>query len=355
MPLPIASLVAQCGGEFFGPADLLITGFAPLDRARSAEIAFVASPKHLDAAQTSGAGVLIVRPAWRDQFKAGDRALWVHPDPYLAFAKASQQLVDTTRIRPTGIHPSAVVDPTAQIDEGVSIGPLTVVGAGAHLGVGVEVGAHCTIGARVMVGARTRLHAQVAVYDECVIGDDCILHSGVVIGADGFGYAREGSRWVKIPQVGRVCIGNRVEIGANTTVDRGALDDTVIEDGVKLDNLIQIAHNVHVGEDTAMAGCVGIAGSTKIGKRCTLAGAVGLFGHIELADDVHISAATVVSKSITKAGRYTGYFPFDEHRAWERNAAMIRQLADLRQRIKALERMRPSEPTEPVDQGTDSP
>lgn len=352
MSLPIASLVAQCGGELIGGAALSVTGFAPIERASANDMAFVASAKHLDAAKASRAGALIIRAVWRDQFVDYAGALWIHPDPYLAFAKASQCLMDAQRRRPSGVHATAVIDPTACIGDGVSIGPLSVVGAGAQIGPGVEIGAHCTVGERVVLGARTRLHAQVTIYDDCLLGDECILHSGVVIGADGFGYAREGSRWIKIPQIGRVRIGHRVEIGANTTVDRGALDDTVIDDGVKLDNLIQIAHNVHVGEDTAMAGCVGVAGSTKIGKRCTLAGSVGLFGHIELADDVHISAATVVSKSISKAGRYTGYFPFDEHRAWERNAAMIRQLADLRQRIKAIER---SLPSDSADQGPDLP
>ena len=338
MAIRLESLLAQCGGTLAGDGNLELAEFAPLARAGARQIAFVSDAKLLPEAMASAAAALIVRPEWADRFERLGRTLWLHENPYLAFARASQLLVASAAVQdPPGIDPSATVHTSATIGTGADIGPRVVIGAGTRIGENVRIGAGTVIGPRVQIGRDSLLHANVTIYADCLLGAQCIVHSGAVIGADGFGYARDGSRWIKIPQTGRVRIGDRVEIGANTTVDRGAMDDTIIGDGVKLDNLIQIAHNVEIGEDTAMAGCVGVAGSTKIGKRCTLAGSVGLFGHIEIADDVHISAATVVSKSITKPGRYTGYFPFSEHHAWERNAAMVRHLADLRSRVKNLE------------------
>ncbi len=202
------------------------------------------------------------------------------------------------------------------------------------------IGAGSVVGDDCVIGAATRLHARVTLYASCVVGDRCVLHSGSVIGADGFGFAREAdASWVKIPQIGRVLIGNDVEVGANTTIDRGALDDTVIGNGVKLDNLIQIAHNVHVGEHTAMAACTGVAGSTHIGSRCMIGGSVNIMGHSEIADDVIVSAVTFVSKSITEAGVYTGSLPSMEHREWSRNFARIRQLDSMADRLRSLERL----------------
>ena len=218
------------------------------------------------------------------------------------------------------MHPSAVVDPQAVVDASAHIGPLCVVERGACIGAG------------------TVLKSRVTVGEDCAIGARCVLHAGVVIGADGFGFAPDGARWEKIEQLGAVQIGDDVEIGANTCIDRGALQDTVIEDGVKLDNLIQIGHNVHVGAHTAMAGCVGVAGSARIGVGCTIGGGAVVLGHLSLADGVHISAATVVTKSITKPGQYTGVFPLDDNASWERNAATLKQLHTLRDRIKILEK-----------------
>lgn len=218
-----------------------------------------------------------------------------------------------------GIHPSAVVHPEAQVHSTACIGPLCVVERGA------------------VIGAQTQLKSRVTVGERCRIGARCILHPGVVIGADGFGFAPARGAWVKIEQLGAVRIGDDVEIGANTCIDRGALDDTVIEDGVKLDNLIQIAHNVHIGQHTAMAGCSAVAGSTHIGAHCTIAGAASIVGHLRLADNVHISTNTVVTRSITRPGQYTGVFPMDDNASWEKNAATLRQLHRLRERVKALE------------------
>ncbi len=338
MTVRLATLVAQCGGRLERAAEVDVSGFAPPERAEPGQIAFVSDPKWLSAARGTRAGALIVREEWAGEVGAIDGVLWLHPNPYLAFARAAQALAAAAEgVPPAGVHPSAVVDPAAQIAADASIGPLCSIGAGAVIASGVRIGAGCVIGRQVQLGAGTLLHARVTVYDGCRIGAQCILHSGAVIGADGFGYARDGSQWIKIPQTGAVRIGDRVEIGANTSIDRGALDDTIIEDGVKLDNQIQIAHNCVIGEDTAMAGCVGVAGSTRIGKRCTFGGAAMVFGHLDIADDVHISGATVVNKSIRESGRHTGYFPIDNHRAWERNAAMVRHLAELRARLRALE------------------
>ena len=218
------------------------------------------------------------------------------------------------------IHPSAVIDPDAQIDPTARIGALCVVERGAR------------------IGARTVLKSRVTVSEDCIIGARCLLHPGVVIGADGFGLAPHQGAWVKIEQLGAVRIGDDVEIGANTCIDRGALEDTVIEDGVKLDNLIQIGHNVRIGKHTAMAGCVGVAGSADIGAHCTIGGGAIVLGHLTMADGVHISAATVVTRSILKPGQYTGMFPIDDNAAWEKNAATLKQLHALRERLKALEK-----------------
>ena len=216
-----------------------------------------------------------------------------------------------------GVHPSAFVDAQALIHPSA------------------RVGAHCVIERGARIGAGTELKARVTVSERCSIGERCIIHSGAVIGADGFGFAPDDGRWVKIEQLGAVLIGDDVEIGANTCIDRGALQDTVIEDGVKLDNLIQIGHNVFVGSHTAMAACVGVAGSASIGKHCTLGGGAIVLGHLELADHVHISAASIVTRSILKPGHYTGFFPLDTNERWEKNAAVVKRLHQMRARLRS--------------------
>jgi UDP-3-O-[3-hydroxymyristoyl] glucosamine N-acyltransferase len=244
----------------------------------------------------------------------------VTDQPYLYFARLTQLWKKSLpAVAKPRIHPSAVIDPSASIDPSATIGPLCVVEAGAAIGANTELKSRVTVGERCTVGAR------------------CIIHPGVVIGADGFGFAPNAGVWEKIEQLGAVRIGNDVEIGANTCIDRGALDDTVIGDGVKLDNLIQIGHNVYVGAHTAMAGCVGVAGSAHIGERCTLGGGAIVLGHLTLADEVNISAASVVTRSILKPGHYTGMFPIDANANWEKNAATVKHLASLRDRIRVLE------------------
>jgi UDP-3-O-[3-hydroxymyristoyl] glucosamine N-acyltransferase len=275
---------------------------------------------------------VIVAPEARD---LAGRACIVTPDPYVYFARVAQ-LFNPPQLPAPGVHPAATVE--VDVPASCSVGAAATVEAGALIGENVVIGPGCRIGRDVVIGAGTRLHANVTVYHGCVIGQNCILHAGAVIGADGFGFARErDGSWIKIPQVGRVVIGDDVEVGANTTIDRGALDDTVIGDCVKLDNQIQIAHNVRIGEKTAIAGCVGIAGSTTIGARCMIGGQAGIIGHLNIADDVVVSAGTLVTKSITRGGVYTANLPVQSHPDWVRNFAHLRHLDALVDRIRALE------------------
>jgi len=334
-------LSALLGGELLGDPALCIRRIGPLQGADRATVSFLSNPRYGAQLVQSDAGCVIVAPAMREQV-AGRPSAIVCADPYLAFARLTQWWAARTRqpLR-AGIHPSAVVDPAARIDPTASIGPLAVIAAGAVVGARATIGPHAVVEAHAEVGADTVLHARVVVGERCRIGARGILHSGVVIGADGFGFAPNAGRWEKIEQLGAVRIGDDVEIGANSCVDRGALDDTVLEDGVKLDNLVQIAHNVRVGAHTAMAGCVGVAGSARIGRHCTVGGGAIVLGHLELADPVHVSAATVVTRSIHKPGQYSGVYPFDDNASWEKNAATLRQLHGLRERLRALEKKNP--------------
>ena len=334
----LGEIAAHLGGELIGDPGLPITRIGPLEGATPSTISFLSNPKYQPQLASSQAGCVIVAPAMRDAAVARGAAL-VTPDPYLCFARLTQWWAQ--KIRPTaavGIHPSAVVDPSAVIASSASIGPLVVIEAGAIVGEGAVVGAYSFLGRGASVGRATRFAPRVTLGTGCHIGERCIVHSGVVIGADGFGFAPSPQGAVKIEQLGGVRIGNDVEIGANTCIDRGALDDTVLEDGVKLDNLIQIGHNVRVGAHTAMAGCVGVAGSATIGSRCFLGGGAIVLGHLTLADGVNISAASVVTRSILQAGNYSGVFPIDDNAAWEKNAATLRNLHALRERLRALEK-----------------
>ncbi|MBL0719656.1 UDP-3-O-(3-hydroxymyristoyl)glucosamine N-acyltransferase [Piscinibacter sp. Jin2] len=351
LPLPeifvvsAAELAAVLQNALGGPHMVQIEGegarrlraIEPLDRAGPQAISFLANPRYRSLLAATRAGAVILAPAARDALPAGCTAL-LTADPYHAFARLTQWWAARTRPAPApGVHPTAVVDPTARLGVGVSIGALAVIEAGAEIGANAVIGAQCHIGRQARIGARTRLAPQVVVGFDCVIGADGLLHSGVVIGADGFGLAPTKQGYVKIEQLGAVRIGDAVEIGANTCIDRGALGDTVIGDGVKLDNLIQIAHNVQLGEHTAMAGCSAIAGSTVVGARCTIGGGAGVLGHLRIADDVHVSAQSTVSRSLDTPGQYTGFFPLDDNRSWEKNAVTLRQLHRLRERVRALE------------------
>jgi len=335
----LADVVAALGGALHGDGSLRITRLAPLETADANSLSFLANPRYAAKLAASAAGCVIVAPAQQDLALAHGAAI-VTPDPYLYFARLSQWWAARhRRAAVPGVHPSAVVEPGAVVHASAAIGALAYVGAGARISAGAVIGTHVHIGADAVVGEGTRLAAHVSLGEACRIGARGIVHAGVVIGADGFGFAPHQGSWVKIEQLGAVRIGDDVEIGANSCIDRGALDDTVLEDGVKLDNLIQVGHNVHIGAHSAMAGCVGIAGSAKIGKHCTAGGGAIILGHLELVDHVHISAATVVTRSILKPGQYSGLFPFDDNASWEKNAATLRQLHTLRDRIRALEKI----------------
>jgi UDP-3-O-[3-hydroxymyristoyl] glucosamine N-acyltransferase len=334
----LGAIVADLGGELIGDPALRITHLSTLAGATPTALSFLANPRYASQLATSQAACVIAAPAQREAAEARG-AVIVTADPYLYYARLSQWWAERTRSRPRpGIHASAHVDATAVVAPSASIGAFAVIEAGATVDADAVVGAHCIVGPAARIGASSRLAPHVTVGERCSIGERCIVHSGVVIGADGFGFAPHEGSWVKIEQLGAVRIGNDVELGANTCVDRGALDDTVIEDGVKLDNLIQIGHNVHVGAHTAMAGCVGVAGSARIGAHCTVGGGAIILGHLTLADRVHVSAATVVTRSISTPGHYSGVFPFDDNASWEKNAATLRQLHALRDRLRALEK-----------------
>ncbi len=333
-------LARVIGGELVGAPSLEVTHIAPPATAGPDAIGFVAQARYAAQIAGSRAGCLIVAPALREAAVARGAAI-VCADPYLAHARLSQWWA--ARSRPpvaAGVHPSAVVEPAADIAPSASVGPLAHVGAGARIAAGAVIGALVHVGPGASVGEGTRLHPRAVLATGCRIGARGILHSGAVVGADGFGFAPDAGRWEKIEQLNAMWIGNDVEIGANSCVDRGALDDTVLEDGVKIDNLVQIAHNVHVGAHTVFAGCVGVAGSTRIGRRCMIGGAASIAGHIEIADDVQITACTLVSRSIRQPGRYSGAFPFDDNASWEKNAATLRNLHALRERVRALEKNR---------------
>ncbi len=338
----VADLIAALGGDLVGAPETLIQRIAPLENADAQSISFLANPRYQSQLASTRAACVIVAPALAEAAAARGAAI-VTPDPYLYFARLSQWWA--SRLRPQAaarIHPSALIDPAAQIGADVDIGPLVVVEAGARIAAGARIGALSIIERNARVGEGSRLAPRVTLGFDCHVGARCLIHSGVVIGADGFGFApsktAEGSRWEKIEQLGAVHIADDVEIGANSCIDRGALGDTVIEQGVKLDNLIQIGHNVRIGAHTAMAGCVGVAGSASIGAHCTIGGGAIILGHLSLADHVHVSAATVVTRTIAKPGQYSGVFPFDDNASWEKNAATLRQLHALRDRVRQLEK-----------------
>jgi UDP-3-O-[3-hydroxymyristoyl] glucosamine N-acyltransferase len=334
----LGEIAAQLGGELIGDASLRITRIGPLEGATPSTISFLSNPRYQAQLASSQAGCVIVGASMHDAAVSRGATL-VTEDPYASFARLTQWWA--RRSRPAaqpGIHASAVIDASAHVDPSASIGPLVVIEAQATVGRDAVIGSHCVIGRGSSIGSGTRLAAHVTLYAGCHVGDRGIVHSGVVIGADGFGFAPTAAGYEKIEQLGGVRIGHDVEIGANSCIDRGALEDTVLEDGVKLDNLVQIAHGVRVGAHTVLSGCVGVAGSAKIGARCAVGGGAVILGHLSLADGVVISAASVVTRSILKPGQYSGVFPIDDNASWEKNAATLRNLHALRARLLALEK-----------------
>jgi UDP-3-O-[3-hydroxymyristoyl] glucosamine N-acyltransferase len=331
MAVRLDEIVARFGGEIVGAGDTAISRIAPLDAAGPGDLSFLSNPKYrARLSETKAAAVIMQPPAGGCPVAA-----IITPQPYLYYARVAQWLNPMPLVQP-GCHPSAIVD--GVVATTATVGPNCFIAAGARVGERVIIGANCSVGSNTEIAEDSRLYANVAIYSECRVGARAVIHSGAVIGADGFGFARDSDgAWVKIPQVGRVLIGDDVEIGAGTTIDRGALGDTVIEDGVKLDNQIQVGHNVKIGAHSALAGCVGIAGSAVIGRRCTVGGGAIILGHLALTDDVNVLAGTLVTKSISNAGTYSGAVPFLEHGLWLKNFSRVRHLDAMADKIRSLE------------------
>ena len=332
--LKLGQLAEFLGATLRGDAEKAITGLATLQEAGPAQLSFLANPQYRKYLPDSKAGAVLLKAADAESY-AGDAL--VVADPYLAYARISH-LFDPKPKAAAGVHPTAVVAADAQVDPSASIGAFAVIESGACIGPAVTIGAHCFIGARCVVGEGGWLAPKVTLYHDVRIGKRVVIQSGAVLGGEGFGFANEKGVWQKIAQIGGVTLGDDVEVGVNTAIDRGALADTVIGNGVKLDNQIQIAHNVQVGDNTAMAACVGISGSTKIGANCMLAGGVGLVGHIEICDGVFVTGMTMVTRSITEPGAYSSGTAMQPAAEWRKSAARIRQLDDMSRRLQQVEK-----------------
>jgi len=330
----LKELADRFGGTVSGDEQCVIHAVATLAEAGAGTISFLANSHYRHFLKTTGASVVIIRDSDRDVSKG---TTWIVDDPYVVFARVAQLLYPPVPFD-GGVHESACIDATAEVAADAWIGPQCVIGAGVRIAAQAYIGPGCIIESGCQVGAFTRLSARVVLCRDVQVGERVIMHPGVVIGADGFGFANDRGVWLKIPQIGRVIIGNDVEIGANTSVDRGAIDDTVIGDGVKLDNQIQVGHNVHIGAHTAVAACTGIAGSAIIGKRCAIGGHVGITGHISIVDDVQITGKTFVARSIKEPGLYSSGYPAESNRQWRRNAARLHQLDDIARRLNRLEK-----------------
>lgn len=335
--MPTLGEIATVCGAYLqgGAATTPISGVAALDRAQAGQLSFLISPRYRSHLATSAAAAVILAP--HDASACPIPAL-VTEQPHLAYAKAAalfERAVPATK----GIHPSAWISPSAEIAADAWIGPHCTVEAGAIIGAAVHIGPSCVIGEQARIGVGSRLVAQVTVCHEVQVGERVLIHPGAVLGSDGFGFARDAKGcWLKVPQLGGLRIGNDVEIGANTSIDRGALDDTVIEDGVKLDNQIQVAHNVRIGAHSALAGCVGIAGSAQIGRHCMLGGGVGVSGHLYIADHVQVTGMSLVAQSIQQPGVYSSGLTVEANRLWNKISGRLRRLDELFRRLTALEK-----------------
>ena len=329
----LGELAVRFGLELRGDPDTRIEAVATLREARPGTITFLANPRYRRFLAGTAASAVVLDGSAAAHCKV---AALVSPNPYAAFARIAAALYPQPGLAP-GVHPSAVVAPGARVATSAHVGALASIAEGCSIGERAVVGPGCVLEPGVSLGAGSRLVAQVTLCHDVRVGERCLVHAGVVIGADGFGVARDQDGWVKVPQLGSVRIGDDVEIGANTTIDRGAIEDTVIEDGVKLDNQIQVGHNVRIGAHTAIAGCTGISGSTTIGKRCLIGGAVGFAGHLEIADDVIVTGLTLVSSSIDRPGVYSSGLPAMEAGEWRRAVARLRHLDELFDRVRRLE------------------
>lgn len=330
----LEQLANYLDAQLHGNADILITGIASMKSAVSGQITFLADQKLQSKLAECKASAIVMT---EDSLKYWHGAALIVKNPYLAYAKLAQYL-DTTPDPAKDIAPSAVIDPTAQLGANVSIGANAVIESGVHLGDRCIIGAGCFIGKNTTIGADTKLWANVTVYHNCVIGKNCLIQSGTVIGSDGFGYANDKGKWIKIPQLGRVIIGDNVEIGASTTIDRGALDDTVIGNGVIIDNQCQIAHNDIIGDHTAVAGGVIMAGSLTIGRHCLIGGASVINGHMEICDQVTVTGMGMVMRPITKPGVYSSGIPLQENKIWRKTASLVLHIDEMNKRLKSLEK-----------------
>lgn len=333
MAMVLRELAERLGVELRGDGRIPIAGIASLEHATPEHLSYLADPRHRKYLARSRAGAVVAAPQDAEHCPA---AVLVSEQPHLTFTQAARLLHPPAPVIP-GCHPSAVIDPGARIDSTASIGPLVVIETGAEIGPRVFVGPGCVIGAGVRVGADSRLVARVTLCSGTLIGARALIQPGAVIGREGFGFARDGERWLRIPQIGRAVLGDDVEVGANTTIDRGAMTDTRIGDGVKLDNQIQIGHNVEIGDHTAIAANTGISGSTRIGRHCTIAGAVGMAGHLRIGDGVHFTGMAMVTRSFEQPGSYSGGLPAMPSAEWRRGVARFRQLDALARKLKAIE------------------
>lgn len=332
-PIPLGQLAHHLGAVLHGDSQCEIRRIATLREAGPGDVSFFVNRRYRKDLSKTRASAVILGP---DAVSVCPVAALVVENPYLGYAQAAA-LFRPQRSRQCGIHATAWVSHEAVVDSSAWIGPQATVEAGACIGKDAVIGPACVISENVSIGEGTCLMASVVLCEGVRVGTRVLLHPGAVIGADGFGIANDQGVWVKVPQLGSVRIGDDVEIGANTTIDRGALEDTVIEDGVKIDNQVQIGHNVHIGAHTAIAGCVGIAGSVHIGKRCALGGAASIAGHLEIVDDVYLTAASAVSKSITTPGIYSSGMPIQDNNSWRKTIARLRHLDELARRLKVLE------------------
>lgn len=330
----LADLAQQLDAELHGDGDIVITGVASMQTAQAGNVTFIVNPRYREQLTTCQASAVVMTDADLPYAKS---AALVVKNPYLTYARMAQ-ILDTTPQPASNIAPSAVIDASAMLGKNVSIGANAVIESGVELGDNVVIGAGCFVGKKTKIGSGSRLWANVSIYHETEIGSDCLVQSGTVIGADGFGYANDRGNWIKIPQLGRVIIGNKVEIGACTTIDRGALDDTIIGNGVIIDNQCQIAHNVVIGDNTAVAGGVIMAGSLKIGRYCMIGGASVINGHMEICDKVNITGMGMVMRPITEPGVYSSGIPLQPNKVWRKTAALVMNIDDMSKRLKAIER-----------------
>ena len=333
--MKLHQLAEITGSELLGDPNCEINGVASIENASSGELSFVHAKKYQTFLATTKASAIILSKEIQDDF-SGNRL--VNNDPYLAYAKVVNSLFPLEQ-QTRGIHPTAFVHESANIAQGVSIGAHVSIAEGCKIGADVTIESGCCIANNCTIGEGSELRANVSLYENTQLGQRCLIHSGAVLGADGFGFApQEDGKWYKISQIGNVVLGNDVEVGANTCIDCAALGSTIIEDGVKLDNLIQIGHNVSIGENTAIAAHTAVAGSVTIGKRCRIAGAVAIAGHLEIADDVTVTGTTMVSHSIRKAGVYSSGLIMDDYQSWRKNVARFRKLDELFRKVLKLEK-----------------